>query len=133
MDDKDYLKINNGENDTYGNDGPRMVRSDKGTKRYGKRVILFFILGVGLLLFIITVQAQNLKQGRDNTQKQQEKTYRVPQASGFAELAAGMRRDNRLAQVATPEKLSEKEPEREPEKTPQSRPLSLRCPTDTNP
>jgi type IV secretion system protein VirB10 len=118
MKDKDYSKTENGRDDTDGNEaGPRLARSDRGTKRYGKRVILFFILGVGLLLCVITVQAQYVKQDRDKLQKQQEKTYRIPQAAGFAELAAGMRREKSPVQVITPEKLPE-EPKPAPEDAP---------------
>jgi type IV secretory pathway VirB10-like protein len=74
-------------------EGPQIAKSNKGTKRYGKRIILVFILGVGALLFLITAQAQFKRAGQ--SQQDQEKNYRAPQPSGFAELAAGMRRDRR--------------------------------------
>ena len=81
--------------------GPRVAKSKKNTKRYSKRIILVFILAVAALLFVITVQAQ-MKKRADDESWGQEKTYRAPLASGFAELAADMRRDRRPDVAAIP-------------------------------
>jgi type IV secretion system protein VirB10 len=102
-------------------DGPRVAKSDKETKHYGKRVIFLFIFGIGALLCLITAQARF---GRGNPPREGEKDYRAPRQEGFAELAAGMRKERRRA-VEKPEPAERKipdEPVREPEKIPEKTP-----------
>ncbi|GHV44828.1 conjugal transfer protein TrbI [Synergistales bacterium] len=83
--------------------GPRVEKSDKKTKQYSKRVIIFFLLCIALLLALITMQAQFKIGGSSSNDA--TKNYRTPQSSGFAELATSMRRDRRPVQViqAAPE------------------------------
>jgi len=88
--------------------GPQVAKSNKDTKRYSKRIILLFIIGVGLLIATITMQAKFGSTG--NSSRERERNYRAPQQSGFAELAAEMRRDRRPVQVLTPG-----EPKHDPE------------------
>ncbi|MDR1508634.1 MAG: TrbI/VirB10 family protein [Synergistaceae bacterium] len=79
-------------------------RSGKEAKGYSKRIIAVFILGVAVLLFGITVQAK-FKSG--DVREDPAKNYRIPQPSGFAELAASMRRDRNSA----PQAVSSDKPE----------------------
>ena len=91
-------------NDSNGRQsGPRVAQSGKRTKRYSRRIILVFIVIVGVLLAMITMQARFKLDGE--SLEKGTKNYRTPQASGFAELAANMRRDRQPVQViqATPE------------------------------
>ena len=88
--------------------GPHVAKSGKDTRRYSKRIILVFIIGVGVLIGMITMQAHFDRGG--NSVREREKSYRVPQPSGFAELAAEMRRDRKPVQVAAPEE-SKRDPE----------------------
>jgi type IV secretion system protein VirB10 len=80
--------------------GPQVAQSGKRTKRYSRRIILVFIAFVGVLLVMITMQARFKG---DTSPERSARNYRAPQAAGFAELAANMRRDRRPVQVATPE------------------------------
>ena len=106
-------------------DGPLISKSQKHTRRYSKRIILVFIIGVGALIGLITVQTRF---ERGNNSSQGHKTnLRAPQPSGFAELAAEMRRDRKPAQpiqIVMPEEresVPEPKPAPEPEPTPVQR------------
>jgi type IV secretion system protein VirB10 len=76
--------------------GPTVEQSGKKTKRYGKRVIFAFIAFVAIVLFCIATQADFSKPGYSRGETGRD--YRAPQPSGFAELAAGMRRDRKIPQ-----------------------------------
>ncbi|MDR1020595.1 MAG: hypothetical protein LBL73_07550, partial [Synergistaceae bacterium] len=76
-------------------DGVQVERSGKKAAGYSKRVIALFILCVALLLIGITVQAKFKTGG--NVRENPAKNYRIPQPSGFAELASSMRRDRKTA------------------------------------
>jgi type IV secretion system protein VirB10 len=80
-----------------GGTGPRVAQSGKRTKKYSRRIILVFIVLVGILLAMITMQAR-IRLDNQPPEKR-TKNYQMPQASGFAELAANMRRDRRPVQV----------------------------------
>ena len=83
------MRDDNGNPDELsGRQGPNVAKSKHETKRYGKRVILVFILGIGALLCLITLQARFDKGG--NASREQEHDYRAPRQEGFAELAAGV-------------------------------------------
>jgi type IV secretion system protein VirB10 len=89
-----------------GNAGPNIERSEKEPRTYGKRIILVFLLVVAAVIAMITFQAKfkvgiSLDDGPD-------KSYRTPPSSGFAELAASMRRDRQPVQ-AVPPKAPEKQ------------------------
>ena len=84
-------------NEVNGGQGPKVAKSDKSNIRLSGRIILVFLLLVGLLIAVITLQA-NFNRPETSSQGR-EKSYRAPQASGFAELAAGMRRDRKPVQV----------------------------------
>ena len=71
------------------NGGVQVPRSKKRTQGYSKRVIFVFILAVGVLIVFITMQAETHREGSER--QRPEKNYRIPQPSGFAELAASMR------------------------------------------
>jgi type IV secretion system protein VirB10 len=75
------------------NTGVHAARSEKKTTGNSKRVIVVFLLCIALLLFGITLQAKFNSSGGD--MEDPAKNYRMPQPSGFAELAAGMRRDRK--------------------------------------
>jgi type IV secretion system protein VirB10 len=77
--------------------GPNVGQSGKKTKRYGKRIIWAFIAFVAIVLFCIATQANFNNNGysREDTGRD----YRAPQPSGFAELAAGMRRDRKTPEL----------------------------------
>ena len=108
-DEKNILGELDGPDETGGyKTGPNVAKSDKETKGYSKRIILVFIVGVGALIAMITMQAQFDRAG--NASRERERNYRAPQPLGFAELAAEMRRDRRPVQVVTME-----EPRREPD------------------
>ncbi len=77
--------------------GVRVERSERQTKRYSKRVIIVFLIAVGAIIAAIALQAQFKIGG--SAPHERDKNYRTPQASGFAELATGMRRDRRPVQV----------------------------------
>ena len=84
--------------------GPNVAKSNKGTRYFSKRVILVFIVLTGVIIAAITLQTQFNRSG--NSSKEREKSYRVPQPSGFVELAAGMRRDRKPpVQVIAQEEL----------------------------
>jgi type IV secretion system protein VirB10 len=76
--------------------GPSVEQSGKKTKHYGKRVIFAFIAFVAIVLFCIATQADFNKPGYSRSETGRD--YRAPQPSGFAELAAGMRRDRKTRQ-----------------------------------
>jgi type IV secretion system protein VirB10 len=97
--------------------GPKVAKSNKSTNRYRKRIILVFLLGVAALLTLITAQAQFKINSTNSEQK--DKNYRVPRADGFAELAAGMRRDRRPVQPPPVHVVVSGEPKAEPQKPPQ--------------
>jgi hypothetical protein len=88
-----------------GQNGPTVEQSGKKTKRYGKRIIWAFIAFVAIVLFCIATQANFNKTGysREDTGRD----YRAPQPSGFAELAAGMRRARKTPE---PEPVPAREP-----------------------
>jgi type IV secretory pathway VirB10-like protein len=72
------------------NTGVTVERSDKRAAGYSKRIIAVFILFIAAVLFGVTMQAKfNIGGGGV---KDPAKNYRIPQPSGFAELAASMRR-----------------------------------------
>jgi type IV secretory pathway VirB10-like protein len=83
-------------------DGPQIERSEKETRRFGKRIIIVFLASVGVVIFLITMQAR-FKLG-DFNDGVPSKSYRTPSSAGFAELAASMRRDRQNA--AKPERPS---------------------------
>jgi type IV secretion system protein VirB10 len=95
------MEENNEKNTSLQKGGPRIERSGKETRRYGKRIILVFLLSVGVVILLITMQAK-FKLG-NFTDGGPEKSYRTPPASGFAELAASMRRDRQAAPPAETE------------------------------
>ncbi|MDR1648999.1 MAG: hypothetical protein LBR71_01955 [Synergistaceae bacterium] len=74
-------------------DGPNVEQSGKKTRRYGKRIIFAFLAFVAIVLFCIATQADFSKTGYSRSETGRD--YRAPQPSGFAELAAGMRRDRK--------------------------------------
>jgi type IV secretion system protein VirB10 len=76
--------------------GPTVEQSGKKTKRYGKRVIFAFLAFVAIVLFCIATQADFSKPGYSRGETGRD--YRAPQPSGFADLAAGMRRDRKTQQ-----------------------------------
>jgi type IV secretory pathway VirB10-like protein len=84
-----------------GKSGPRIERSDKETRKYGRRIILVFLLAVASVIGMITFQAK-FKTGNSEGGGA-AKNYRTPPATGFAELAASMRRDRQAAGTAKPE------------------------------
>ena len=90
----------------------QVERSERQTRRYSKRVILVFLILVGGIIAAITMQAQ-FKIGGISPQEQ-NKNYRTPQASGFAELATGMRRDRQPAPIfmTSPDEPKVPEPQR---------------------
>jgi type IV secretion system protein VirB10 len=71
--------------------GVQAAQSEKKTTGYSKRIIVVFLLCVALLLFGITMQAKFNSSG--GSREDPAKNYRMPQPSGFAELASSMRRD----------------------------------------
>jgi type IV secretion system protein VirB10 len=71
--------------------GVQVEQSKKKTTGYSNRIIIVFLLCVALLLFGITMQAKFSSSGGDR--EDPAKNYRIPQPSGFAELASSMRRD----------------------------------------
>ncbi|MDR1483040.1 MAG: TrbI/VirB10 family protein [Synergistaceae bacterium] len=77
--------------------GPGIARSEKETRGYGKRIILVFLLSVGAVIALITFQTK-FKIG-DLSDENPMKNYRIPPATGFAELAASMRRDRQVERV----------------------------------
>jgi len=93
--------------------GPNVAKSDKETRGFSKRIILVFIVGVGALIAMITMQTQFGV--TDNSSRERERNYRAPQPSGFVELAAGLRRDRILVQGAWPSEAPEL-PRRESER-----------------
>jgi type IV secretion system protein VirB10 len=82
----------------------QVEQSEKKAAGYSKRIIAVFILCVALLLFGITIQAK-FNPGGGN-REDPAKNYRIPQPSGFAELASSMRRDRKpeAPQPASPDK-----------------------------
>jgi type IV secretion system protein VirB10 len=88
--------------------GVHVERSEKKTNSYSRRIIIFCALALGLLIFFIAARADF---GRGGGPEESSKNYRAPQPSGFAEMAAGMRRDRRPIQTAV-----STEPVREPAK-----------------
>jgi type IV secretory pathway VirB10-like protein len=84
--------------------GPKVERSEKETRRYGKRIILVFLLSVAAVIGMITAQSK-FKIG-DFEDGAPAKNYRTPPATGFAELAASMRQDRQLAKRSVPEPRS---------------------------
>jgi type IV secretory pathway VirB10-like protein len=89
--------------------GVQVERSEKKTNVYSRRIIIFFALAVGLLIFFIAARADF---GRGGVREESSKNYRAPQPSGFAELASEMRRDRRPVQTvvsAEPMKAPEKQ------------------------
>ena len=81
------------EGEKEGQNGPTVERSEKKTRRYGKRIIWAFIAFVAIVLFCVATQAKFNKTGY--SREETGRDYRAPQPSGFAELAAGMRRDRK--------------------------------------
>jgi hypothetical protein len=77
------------------NGGPRIARSDRKTLKYGKRIIFVFIVCVAVVLFFVTIQAHFKLDSQPGGEG--EKSYRTPSQSGFAELAASMRKDRQQA------------------------------------
>ena len=86
------------------NGGPKIERSEKETKKYGKRIIFVFLLGVGAVILLINAQARFRPGG--GAGEDAPKNYRTPPSAGFAELAASMRRDRRPVQVISPGVIS---------------------------
>lgn len=94
-----------GEQNRHGEDirrksGPQVARSNKETRHYTKRIIFVFIISVAVLIAMITAQTHYKRS--DQRAPEREKNYRSPQPSGFAELAAEMRRDRSSAQTEVP-------------------------------
>jgi type IV secretory pathway VirB10-like protein len=88
---------------TTTSNGPHVERSDKQTHAYSGRIVLFVLLCVAILIGAITLQARFKIGG--NSPDVTDKNYRAPQPSGFAEMAAEMRRDRldkRQVQAARP-------------------------------
>ncbi|MDR1508698.1 MAG: TrbI/VirB10 family protein [Synergistaceae bacterium] len=81
--------------------GPRIERSGKETRKFGKRIIFVFLFGLAGLILGINAQVR-FKSG-DFSDIGAAKNYRIPPASGFAELAASMRSDRKTAPVDKPE------------------------------
>ncbi|MDL2263092.1 hypothetical protein LJC31_00410, partial [Synergistaceae bacterium OttesenSCG-928-I11] len=90
--------------------GPQVIGSKKKTKFFSKRVIFFFVFGVGVVMGIIGMQSRF--DASSSGAGKQEKNYLPPRQENFAELAAGMRQDRKPMQVVTA-------PAPEPEKKPQ--------------
>lgn len=92
--------------------GPRIAPGNKKTKRYSKRVIAAFLVGVACLIALITLQAE-FKIGGGSTEGP-GKNYQTPQQAGFVDLATSMRRDRRPVQVVqtTPAPRAEEKPQR---------------------
>ena len=86
------------EGEKEGQNGPTVERSEKKTRRYGKRIIWAFIAFVAIVLFCVATQAKFNKTGY--SREETGRDYRAPQPSGFAELAAGMRRDRKTPEPA---------------------------------
>jgi type IV secretion system protein VirB10 len=80
--------------------GLQVERSGKQAHGYSRRVVIFFLFAVAVLICLITMQARFNLGG--NAANVPDKNYRAPQASGFAELAESMRRDRRPIQVVQP-------------------------------
>jgi type IV secretion system protein VirB10 len=85
--------------------GPNVEQSGKKTRRYGKRIIFAFIAFVAIVLFCIATQADFSKTGYSRSETGRD--YRAPQPSGFAELAAGMRRDRKTQPEPAPVPVQE--------------------------
>jgi type IV secretion system protein VirB10 len=90
------------------NTGVQVERSEKKTNSYSMRIVIFFVLAIGLLLSFIAARADF---GRGGVREEASKNYRAPQPSGFAELANEMRRDRRPVQT-----IVSAEPMKEPER-----------------
>ena len=104
--------------DENGANMPKVVKSSKVTTFFNKRLILVFIIGVGLLIAAIAAQKHFI--GDDGSSGGRQRHYRAPQASGFADLAAEMRRDRRPVIVIPEERPALPLPITPP--TPQARP-----------
>jgi type IV secretion system protein VirB10 len=89
------------ERETNKSGGPRVERSGKETRRFGKRIIFVFLFCLAGVIVAINMQVR-FKRG-DFSDIGTVKNYRIPPASGFAELAASMRSDRKGAPVSTPE------------------------------
>jgi type IV secretory pathway VirB10-like protein len=87
--------------------GVQVEQSDKKAAGYSKRIIAVFILCVALILFGITIQAKFNPGG--GKREDPAKNYRIPQPSGFAELASSMRRD-RKQEALRPASFDKPEP-----------------------
>lgn len=92
--------------------GPQVVQNSKKTKRYTKRSIAAFIIGVGALIAFVTMQTEFLING--SASEKQDRNYRMPQPEGFVDLAASMRHDRKPLQMppTTPVPESPKERQR---------------------
>lgn len=101
----------NGNASSGGPQGLPIDTNGKKTKRYSKRIIVVFILAMGLLIAAITMQAQFKLTGDPGGGP--DKTYRPPPQAGFTELATSMKRDRRPVQVV---QNPAPEPEREPQR-----------------
>lgn len=92
--------------------GVNVERSKVQTKAHSKRVILYFILLVGIIIALITIQTPFSSGNR--SRDAQPRNYHAPQAAGFMELATSMRRDRKPVQIVpeekAPLKLSVQEP-----------------------
>jgi type IV secretory pathway VirB10-like protein len=91
--------------ETEQQNGPNVGQSGKKTKHYGKRVIFAFLAFVAIVLFCIATQADFSKTGYSRSETGRD--YRAPQPSGFAELAAGMRRDRKTPPEPVPAPIQE--------------------------
>jgi type IV secretion system protein VirB10 len=80
--------------------GPRIERSGKETRRFGKRIIFVFLFVLAGVILGINAQVR-FKSG-DFSDSGTVKNYRIPPASGFAELAASMRGDRKQTPAAEP-------------------------------
>lgn len=104
---------------------PQVITSKKKTKRFSKRVIFFFLLGIAGLIWLITVQSEFTTGGEVN---RQEKTYHPPQQAAFADLAASMRQDRANKK---PVQVENTAPQPVPEKQPQKIVIEDRWPAQS--
>jgi type IV secretion system protein VirB10 len=80
--------------------GVQVQRGEKQTNSHSKRIILVFIILVGVIISLITMQARFKLGGSSDAGA--AKIYRTPPASGFAELVASIRRDREPAKTKEP-------------------------------
>jgi type IV secretion system protein VirB10 len=88
------------EQETSKSSGPRVERSGKETRKFGKRIIFVFLFCLAGVIVAINMQVR-FKRG-DFSDIGAVKNYRIPPASGFAELAASMRSDRKATPANTP-------------------------------